>query len=94
MQRAPAPVVPPSPATVLGGLDPGVRRAWAVRLRAAGDEVDAVASALRSAGQDVIGRGPAGLALSRLVDSLAGDVRTLAVDCRDLAGRLVRPSTQ
>jgi len=61
---------------------------WAARLRAAAEEVRAVAAALAAAGGDVSLRGPAGSALHHLVDAVAADVRGLAVACESAAGRL------
>jgi hypothetical protein len=51
---------------------------WVVRLRAAAEEVEAVALELRRAGRDVGLRGAAGTALQDLVDDVAGELRGLA----------------
>ncbi|MGN6301595.1 MAG: hypothetical protein ACTHN8_10960 [Angustibacter sp.] len=54
---------------------------WAVRLRAAAADVEAVARELGRAADDVGLRGAAGEALRHLVDEVTAEVRGLAAAC-------------
>ncbi len=59
-------------------LPDGERLAWAARLRAAAEEVDAVERSLRRSAGDAGLVGPAGDALADLAGVLAGDVSLCA----------------
>jgi hypothetical protein len=59
--------------------------AWAVRLRAAAADVEAVARELSRAGQEVGLRGAPGAALQHLLADVAGEVRSLGAACERAA---------